>query len=121
MIENLPPEAKGGAVTGLLLLGIAILRKIGLKASEDMTTLKADGVERDAMDAMQKRIDKMEEYQDKLEKRVSSLESSRNRLFGFITRCMGYVARCSCEDERASVEKGLLEAEYLELLKDASK
>lgn len=120
MFESFTPE-KGGAVAGLLLLGMAILRKIGLKASEDMTTIKADGVERDAMDAMQKRIDKMEEYQNKLEKRIASLEASRNRLFGFITRAMGYVARCSCEGDRATVEKETLEAEYIELLKDAAK
>lgn len=114
MFPEIPGEYKGGAIAGLLFLGMALLRKMGLKASEDLITLKTDAVERDGIDMLQKRLEKMDE-------RIASLEATRNRMYGFIARCMGYLARCTCDSERAKVEKELLENEYLELLKDAAK
>ena len=114
MLEEIPPEAKGGAIAGLLLLGLAVVRKLGLKASEDLITLKGDAAERNAIDLMQARMNMMDE-------RIVSLEATRNRMYGFLARCMAFVSRCKCEDERTVMERKILEAEYLELLKDSAK
>ncbi len=114
MLENLPEEAKAGAIGGAVMLCLAILRSVGLRASKDLITVKSDAADLGAMDRMQARIDKMD-------KRIECLEASRNRLFGFITRSMGYVARCQCSGEHSSTERELLEKEYLELLKESAK
>lgn len=114
MIEAIPPELTGAGGIGVIWAGWALLRKVGLKASEDLTTLKGDAAERSTIDMLMKRIDRMD-------MRIESLEASRNRLQGFMTRCMAYVSRCDCEEERAVLERKILEQEYLEILKDSAK
>ncbi len=114
MLEGLPEEAKASAVGGLVLLAMGLLRSIGLRASKDLISVKSDAVDLSALSRLQERVEKMD-------KRIECLESSRNRLFGFITRAMGYVARCQCSSDHASVEREILEKEYLELLKESAK
>lgn len=109
MIENLTPEGKGGAIAGLIFLGLAILRKIGLRASKDMITLSADAADRDAYARLLKRV-------EDLDGRLADVELARNQMFGFTTKCMAYIAQCQCEGV-APPTKGELQAEYEKLIR----
>ena len=109
MLENLTPEGKGGAIAGLLFLGLAIMRKIGLRASKDMITLSADAADRDAYARLLKRV-------EDLDGRLIDLEVARNQMFGFTTKCMAYIAQCQCEGVLPPT-KGELQAEYEKLIR----
>ena len=109
MLEHLTPEGKGGAVAGLLFLGLAILRKIGLRASKDMITLSADSADRDAFTRLKTRV-------EELDGRLGDLEAARNEMFGFVTKCMAYIAQCQCEGV-AQPTKGELQGEYEKLIR----
>jgi hypothetical protein len=90
MFENLAQLAeKGGVWAGLALMGLAILRAIGLRASKDAITIKADGADRDAFNRLMQRV-------NHLDGRVNELEATRNHLFGFVTQCMAYISQCQC-------------------------
>lgn len=110
MIDGLPPETKNGALGGLVLLGIMILRWIGLRASKDAITLKADSSDRDAFDRLQKRVEQMDA-------RIEELESARSHLFGFITKCMAYISQCQCEGINPPT-KDELQRDYYALIKE---
>lgn len=109
MLENLTPEGKGGAIAGLLFLGLAIMRKIGLRASKDMITLSADAADRDAYARLLKRV-------EDLDGRLLDLEVARNQMFGFTTKCMAYIAQCQCNDVMPPT-KAELQAEYEKLIR----
>lgn len=109
MLDGLSPEAKGGAIVGLGWLGLALLRKIGLRASKDMITIAADAADRDAFTRLLKRV-------EDLDGRLADLEVARNQMFGFTTKCMAYIAQCQCEGV-APPTKGELQAEYEKLIR----
>lgn len=108
MLENLTPEGKGGAIAGLLFLGLAILRKIGLRASKDMITLSADAADRDAYARLLKRV-------EELDGRLADVELARNQMFGFTTKCMAYIAQCQCNGVTPPT-KTELQVEYEKLI-----
>lgn len=109
MFADLPPEAKGGAWVGLGWLGLAILRKIGLRASKDMITIAADSADRDAYSRLIKRV-------EGLDGRLEDLEAARNQMFGFTTKCMAYIAQCQCAGVSPPT-KGELQSEYEKLIR----
>ena len=112
MIGGIPPEQKGGAIAGLMLLGLMFLRWIGLRVSKDAITLKADAADRDSFNRLQKRV-------EDLDGRLSEVEAARNHLFGFITKCMAYISQCQC-DNIAPPTKEELQRDYYKLLHDLS-
>jgi hypothetical protein len=109
VLENLTPEGKGGAIAGLLFLGLAILRKIGLRASKDMITLSADAADRDAYTRLLNRV-------EELDGRLADVELARNQMFGFTTKCMAYIAQCQCEGVMPPT-KSELQEEYQKLIR----
>jgi len=91
----------------LTLIAMAVLRAIGMRASKDALTLKADASERDAYDRLTKRV-------ELLDSRLNELETVRSHLFGFVTKCMAYISQCqACSfknaDNLAEIEKGYKE------------
>ncbi len=100
---------KGGIWAGISLLALSILRFIGMRASKDVLTLKADAADRDAWDRLVKRV-------AQLDSRLDELETVRNRLFGFITKCMSYISQCqtcAIKDRTKLVE---IEKEYKQMV-----
>lgn len=112
MIDGLPPETKMAGVGGLLAIALAVLRMLGLRASKDVITLKADSSERDAFDRLQKRIEQMD-------RRIADLEGDRNHLYGFVTKCMAYVSQCQCKGVPAPTREEL-QLDYAELIRSLS-
>ena len=92
MIDGIPPEQKIAGAGGLVLMGIAILRWFGMRASKDVITIKADAADRDAFNRLQKRVNLLDE-------RVIELEAAKSHLFGFIAKTMGYIAQCQCDPQ----------------------
>ena len=109
MIESIPDEAKGGAIAGLFLLGIAILRKIGLRASKDMITLQADAADLDSFKRLKTRV-------EELDGRLRDMEAVRNQLLAFGLKCMTYIAQCQCDDAEGTEARHELRAEYERLI-----
>ena len=91
MIENLTSVMeKGGIAAGAAIVVLAILRSIGMKASKDAITIKADSSDRDAFNRLMGRV-------NRLDGRVNQLETMRNHMFGFVTQCMAYISQCQCD------------------------
>lgn len=109
MMDGFPPEAKGAAAGGLVLLGLAILRKIGLRASADLVTLSAHSADRDSYTRLIKRVEDLDD-------RLAHLEAARNQMFGFSTKCMAYIAQCQCAGV-APPTRAELQAEYERLIR----
>ena len=110
MIEKLSTVVEsGGVLAGLALLGLSILRFVGLRASKDAITLKADHSDRDAFDRLIKRV-------DLLDGRVNELETVRNHLFGFVTKCMAYISQCAACDYHNETDRQALRNDYSALL-----
>lgn len=90
LVTNPVVAALGGS--GLVLAGLAIFRKLGLRASQDLLTLKEDAAERDILDRLQKEIDEKDE-------RIQALEVTQLRFLMLCVRCCGYLAKCECQDQ----------------------
>ncbi len=111
-MDNLPPEATGGAWAGLLVLGYALIRKFGLYMSRDVTTFKEDKVERSSIDMLQDRV-------QALDARVNELEQMRYRLFAFSARSMAYITQCQCEGIDPPTREEL-QRDYADLIESLS-
>lgn len=112
MIEEIPHETKLAGLGGLVILGLAVLRFFGMRASKDLITLKSDQSDRAAIDSMQTRVDLMDE-------RIDELENERLRLVGLIARQMAYITQCQCDVQGLS--KAELLADYAQMIDDLSK
>lgn len=103
----------GGGLTGIAVVGLSILRVIGLRASKDALTIKEDGAHRDTIGMLQKRINLLDE-------RVAILEVSRNKLVSFASRLLSFLSMCSCvnDDEDKKKERAILDQEFREILQE---
>lgn len=100
---------KGGILAGLAVIGLSVLRAIGMRASKDAVTLKGDHSDRDSFNRLMQRV-------DHLDRRLDELESIRNHLFGFVTKCMTFISRCAACDTRSQPDREELEKAHEELM-----
>ena len=103
----------GGGLSGLVVLGLSLLRAIGMRVSKDALTITEDNAHRDTIGMLQKRVDLLNE-------RNAVLELSRNKLFAFSMSTLSYISLCYCgaDNGMKKRERYNIEKEFQRILSD---